>query len=306
MVSFILPAYKAKFLAQAIQSILNQSETNFELVIIDDASPENIKQIVDSFSDERITYYRNNVNIGGKSLVDQWNHCIKYAKGDYIVLAADDDLYHIDFLDKCLSLAKEYPQVDIIRTGVRQIDESNNLIGIDGILPEYCSKYQFLYYWINATAFTCIGNYMFKTEVLTQKKFIDFPYAFCSDAASCIAMAENGIANTAEMLFDFRISSIHLSSSKNHLIPKLKATTLFYTWLMNLNYSLPTNELDQFCYSNTQRDTLYAKCKYDYYNQVIKYLPFSKLDYIKKCELLNLKDKLVMGIRYFVNKILNK
>lgn len=303
MVSFILPAYKANFLSQAIESILNQSETNFELVIIDDASPENIKQIVDSFSDERITYYRNNVNIGGKSLVDQWNHCIKYAKGDYIVLAADDDLYHIDFLDKCLSLAKEYPQVDIIRTGVRQIDESNNLIGIDGILPEYCSKYQFLYYWVNATAFTCIGNYMFKSEVLKQKKFIDFPYAFCSDAASCIAMAENGIANTAEMLFDFRISSVHLSSSKNHLIPKLKSTTLFYTWLMNLNYSLPTNELDQFCYSNTQRDTLYAKCKYDYYNQVIKYLPAKQLGLIRDCSLLSKRDKVTMFIRYWADKI---
>ncbi|HAY3507528.1 glycosyltransferase family 2 protein [Elizabethkingia anophelis] len=304
MVSFILPAYKARFLSQAIDSILKQSYSDLELVIIDDASPENILDVVSSFDDSRISYYRNEKNLGGDSLVKQWNHSIKYAKGEYLILAADDDLYHPDFLKNCVALANKYPQVDLIRSGAEQIDENNVLIGIDGILPEYCSKYQYVYYWLNSTAFTCIGNYMFKASVLEKKQFIDFPFAFGSDTASTIDMAENGIANTEGMLFKFRISSIHLSSNKGRLKEKLEAITLLFTWLKNLNYNVPSNAIDKFCYDRIQWDSLYPKCKYDYYNLVIKYLPFSELSAIKKCELISKKDRFIMIFRYIKDKVM--
>ncbi|AJW64736.1 Spore coat polysaccharide biosynthesis protein SpsA [Elizabethkingia miricola] len=302
MVSFILPAYKAKFLKQAIESILLQSYSDFELIIVDDASPEPVQEVVSSFGDPRIKYYRNEQNIGGQSLVKQWNHSIRYAKGKYLVLAADDDLYYPDFLEKCIALAGKYPEADLIRTGVEQIDENNNIIGIDGILPQYCSKYQFVYYWLNAIVFTCIGNYMFKTEVIQKKQFIDFPFAFGSDTASTIDMAENGVANTEEMLFRFRISSIHLSSNKGRLKEKLEAITLLFTWLRNLNYAVPASPIDKFCYDRIQWPSLYPKCKYDYYNLVIKYLPLSKLHWVSKCELITIKDRIQVILRFFIKR----
>lgn len=89
--SFIMPTYKALYLSKAIDSILNQTYTSFELVIINDASPDNIKEIVQRYNDVRIIYLENEQNIGGKDLVSNWNHCIKYAKYDHIILATDDD-----------------------------------------------------------------------------------------------------------------------------------------------------------------------------------------------------------------------
>lgn len=305
LISFVLPAYKIRFLDQAIRSILNQSYSNIELVIVNDASPEHLEDVVDQFEDPRIKYYRNAENIGGKSLVAQWNHCINYAQGSYIVLAADDDIYEPDFAMNCISLANKYPEVDLIRSRVAQIDEMNELIGIDGVLPESCSKHQFLYYWINATAFTCIGNYMFKSTALLAKKFIDFPFGYGADVASAISLAENGVANTSEMLFNFRISTIQLSSSHEHLIPKLKATTMLYRWLMNLNYQVADNKLDIYCQQRTKHSALYLKCKYDYYNQVIKYLPFYKFYIIRNCDLLTAKDKVLMCFRFWVKKMIN-
>jgi glycosyltransferase involved in cell wall biosynthesis len=303
-VSFVLPAYKKRFFRQAIDSILAQSYTNFELIIVDDASPENLEEVVSEYTDSRITYYRNEQNIGGKSLVKQWNHCIQYAKGDYLVLAADDDLYHPEFLSKCVTLAEKYPQVDLIRTGAEQIDENNRLIGIDGILPEYCSKYQYVYCWLKATVFTCIGNYLFKTAVIQQKKFIDFPFALGSDTASTINMAENGVTNTAEMLFRFRISPIHLSSNRGILKEKQEAITLLFEFIRKLNYSLPANPYDRFCYDQIQWNSLYTKCKYDYYNLVIKYLPLSNIGWISNCKLLTAKDKLLMAVRFILRKLI--
>ncbi|RZF61678.1 glycosyltransferase family 2 protein [Sphingobacterium corticibacterium] len=305
-VSFVLPAYKAKFLKQAIDSILHQRYTNFELIIVDDASPENLKEIVDRYTDERISYYRNEKNLGGRNLVDQWNHCIQYANGEYIVLAADDDLYHEDYLQQCVALAQKYPDVDLIRARVAQIDEENQLIGIDGILPEFTSKYQYLHYWFAGVAFTCIGNYMFKAKPLKESQFINFPSAFCSDAATAIMMAEQGVANTAEMLFSFRISTIHLSSSRKHLKEKLHANTQFYKWLFALRYDKPKDPLDLYCYHRIAHHHIYNKCVYDYYNQVIKFLPVSKLGYMKYCTLLSAKDKKKMVLRYFFDKIFKR
>ena len=101
LISFVLPAYKAQFLQQAIDSILQQTYSNIELIIVDDCSPEHLEEIVATYSDNRISYYKNSENIGGRNLVEQWNHCIEYANGDYLVLAADDDLYQPDFVKEC-------------------------------------------------------------------------------------------------------------------------------------------------------------------------------------------------------------
>lgn len=286
-VSFILPAYKAKFLHDAIVSVFEQTYANFELVIVDDASPEAVEEVVDSFDDKRIRYFKNEKNLGGINLVNQWNHSITFAKGEYLVLAADDDIYEPNYLQSCIDLILKHPTVDIIRTGALQIDEDNNIIGANGILSELCSKYQFVYLWLHAVIFTCIGNYMFKTSVLKEKQFIDFPFAFGSDTASCINMADNGVLNTDKMLFKFRISSIHTSSNKGKLKEKLEANTKLFEWLRDLNYKVPSEQLDKFYYNRIQWHSLYSKCKYDYYNLVIKYLPMSKVGWIRQCKLLN-------------------
>lgn len=302
-VSFILPAYKAKFLGQAIQSILNQTYSNFELIIVDDDSPEELSKIVSTFDDPRISYYRNEKNIGGQSLVKQWNHCIQYGKGEYIVLAADDDIYHPDFLEEMIKLALKYPECDLLRTGVEKIDMNNNIIGLDGIIPEKCSVSGFIYYWKIGVTVTCIGNYMFKSHVLKSKQFIDFPFAYNSDLASTFYMAENGVASTSINLFKFRISNIHLSSSKKHLESKLNAVTQFYSWLKDFKIKETTDIYDGYYYKQISWEKLYIKCVYDYYNQVFKYLPLSDLNLVKKCTLLTPKDKIKMIIRYFMSKL---
>ncbi|MCD8236263.1 MAG: glycosyltransferase, partial [Prevotellaceae bacterium] len=264
-VSFVLPAYKAAFLRKAVDSILAQTYTDFELVIVNDASPENIEDIVLSYHDDRIRYYKNRENIGRKSLVAQWNHCIDYAKGEYLVLASDDDIYQPTFLEECVNLAMKYPEVDLIRSRVLQIDSNDSVIGVDALLPEWTSKYEYFYYWMTGSAFVCIGNFMFKSSALKSNRFIDFPCAFGADSASTIQLSQKGVANTKEMLFCFRSSSIHLSGSTVLYKEKLLANTMLFSFLYHLDYSLPENELDKFYFSFLTPTRLYEKCRYDYY-----------------------------------------
>ncbi|GAA4514883.1 glycosyltransferase family 2 protein [Sphingobacterium thermophilum] len=302
-VSFVLPAYKAKFLPQAIESILRQDYTNFELIVVDDASPENLLEIVNSYNDPRIKYYRNQQNIGRESLVKQWNHSIRHAEGDYLVLAADDDTYSPNYLSTMIQLANKFPEVDVFRGRVREIDEHDNILELDGLIPEYCTSTEFLYHWKRATILICIGNYMFRTKVIQEKGFVDFPSAFCTDITSIYNISTNGVCSTMEFVFNFRRSNIHLSGSNTQLEKKLEANNQFYQWLFDLKFPSPTSRDEAFMIKSFTRREIYIKCRYDFYNQVYKWLPLTKLGLIKRFRFLSLKDRMMMIVRYFFDRI---
>lgn len=305
--TFILPAYKARFLKEAIESISNQTCDDWELIIVDDASPEDLYSISKPYSErnEKIKYYRNKNNIGGTDLVAQWNHCLEYAKREYIILAADDDIYAPTFLEEIDVLTRKYPDVDLIRSRVLQIDEEDKPLWDDGTFEECQSKYQYLHDWLEGGMFTCIGNYVFRRSALMEVGgFMDFPCAFGSDIATPIALSKNGVAHTRDMLFMFRQSTIHLSDDSSKYIQKLAGITQLSKWLMTIDYEQPSNEEDAKAYAIKNNDYLHKKVVYDYFNLVIKNVPFVKLYYyLKQCKLATNKDKTMMVLRWYKRRI---
>ena len=211
--SFVMPAYKARYLFQAIESILNQSYRHLELIIVNDASPENIKDIVDQFSDIRIKYIENEKNIGGNDLVANWNHCISYANNDYIILATDDDSFEPDFLYEAVKLIKKYPSINLIRSGVKKLNNNNQIIDIEFPLKEFMNSREFTLCWAKGYMISCVSNYIFKRNKLIESGgFISFPLAHFSDDATALTIAENGVANIPKNCTNFRVSEINLSN----------------------------------------------------------------------------------------------
>lgn len=304
-ISFIMPAWKARFMHEAIASIIAQTNKDWELVVIDDCSPEPLRKIVEDFGDPRIRYVRNEQNLGGKNLVRQWNHCITFAKGEYIVLAADDDLYRPTFCEECIRLANKYPEVDLIHSSVEQIDEEGKHLWDDSILPEFTNKYEYLNWWVTGRSFTCIGNFAFKRTALQEiGGFIDFPCAFGSDIATPIALSRNGVANTSEMLFCFRQSTQHLSADSSRFKEKLEAISQLSEWLQAIDYEIPNNPEDKAFYEVKNTDYLHKKAVYDYFNLVIRFIPATRLpEYLKLCRLATFKDKFMMILRWIKRKI---
>ena len=304
-VSFIMPAWKSRFLQEAIASIIAQTSPDWELVVVDDCSPEPLRDIVEAFDDPRIRYVRNEQNLGGKNLVRQWNHCITFAKGDYIVLAADDDIYRPTFCEECSRLANKYPEVDLIHTSVEQIDEEGKHLWDDSILPEFTNKYEYLNWWVTGRSFTCIGNFAFeRTALLEMGGFIDFPCAFGSDIATPIALSRNGVANTSEMLFCFRQSNQHLSADSSRFKEKLEAISQLSEWLQAIDYESPDNPIDKAFYEVKNPQYLHRKVVFDYFNLVIRFVPAAKLpEYLKLCRLATSRDKFMMVLRWIKRKI---
>jgi len=95
-VSVCIPTYRgANFLAETIRSVLGQTLTDLELLVLDDASPDDTAGVVAQLADPRLSYIRNESNIGAQA---NWNRCLSVARGRYIKILPHDDLLH----PKCL------------------------------------------------------------------------------------------------------------------------------------------------------------------------------------------------------------
>ena len=98
MVTIAIPAYKTDFLTEAISSALSQTYADIEVIVVDDASPNDVQGVVAGFSDCRLSYHRNEKNLGKDDPSRNWNECLKYAKGEFICILCDDDIYHPEFV----------------------------------------------------------------------------------------------------------------------------------------------------------------------------------------------------------------
>lgn len=125
-ISVIMPVYNAeKYVKESIDSILAQSFTDFELIIIDDCGQDHSMQYVKGYDDPRIIILENDANRG---IAYSRNAGIKAASGELIALMDDDDIapknrfeLEVEYLDK-------YPDVDVVGGGELWIDESGNII----------------------------------------------------------------------------------------------------------------------------------------------------------------------------------
>jgi len=126
-VSVCLPTYNgARFIHSAIESVLNQSFADFELIVCDDASTDSTLELVCGIHDERLHVYRNSDRLG---LVGNWNRCLELISGDYVVLMHQDDLMHVNNLAHKVALLDGYPAVGFVYSNIRRIDESGSVIG---------------------------------------------------------------------------------------------------------------------------------------------------------------------------------
>jgi glycosyltransferase involved in cell wall biosynthesis len=109
LVSVIIPTYnRAGSLKEAVKSVLGQTYTDFELLILDDSSTDNTADIVAGFKDSRIKYMKHQCNIG---LVSNWTYGISSAQGVYFCILGDDDVYRPEFLSRRVKTFYEWPDI---------------------------------------------------------------------------------------------------------------------------------------------------------------------------------------------------
>lgn len=127
LVSIILPVYNGeKYLSQSIESCLNQTFKNIELIIVNDCSTDNTLSIANQYAekDNRVKVISNVVN---KKLPASLNIGHNEAKGDFITWTSDDNFYELDALEKLLKSLLEQ-EADIVYSNIFLIDNLGNRI----------------------------------------------------------------------------------------------------------------------------------------------------------------------------------
>jgi len=133
--SVVMPVHNGdRFLKEAIDSILNQTFTNFEFIIIDDGSTDKSAEIINSYTDQRIRYYKNKENLGiSKSL----NVGIGLAEADYIARMDSDDICYTDRLQKQYDFISAHPDGSFYTCYAQEVTEDRKIIALSRFNPQH-------------------------------------------------------------------------------------------------------------------------------------------------------------------------
>jgi glycosyltransferase involved in cell wall biosynthesis len=121
-----MPAYNCeKYISQAIDSIINQTHKNFELLIADDCSSDNTKSIIDAYDDKRIKTFHNEINLG---YLQASNKLFAICQGEFITFQDADDCSDITRLEKLVFFLENNPSIHAVGSNIIKIDINNNFI----------------------------------------------------------------------------------------------------------------------------------------------------------------------------------
>ena len=162
LVSIVMPAYNAeKFVVEAIESILNQTYTNIELLISDDKSTDNTRKLIEQFSDPRVKFYHNDHNEG---YLKTCNHLFLKCKGELITFQDADDFSEPDRIQEQVSVLNDDLSLYFCGTWYKRISVSGEVIEF----VEKPTDYESILECLKTKNGFCGATLMFRREILTK------------------------------------------------------------------------------------------------------------------------------------------
>ena len=133
-ISIVIPAYnQAVYLPESVQSVLNQTVADFEVIIVDDGSTDNTREVALSFNDQRIYYiFQENAGLSAAR-----NTGIRNASGDYLLFLDSDDLLMPNALELHLAAKARHPQAGLFVGGWVKINSSGSPLSEEQAPPQY-------------------------------------------------------------------------------------------------------------------------------------------------------------------------
>lgn len=233
LVTVFMPAFNGEaYIEKAIQSVLDQSFTNFELLIINDGSTDGTLEIIGKFTDPRIRLVHND---GNKGLTFTRNRGIEEAKGQYIAILDCDDIAMPDRLKAQITFLDSNPEIAICGGQAITIDESgkqtgdlNVIAGEKNISPEL----------VFHNTFTNSTLMIKRSAMLEAGGYRDYSPAEDYDLSYRIAL-HHPVANLNEVLVAYRLHSNNISKAQHE---KALSAELRIIENIHTNLGIPTNE----------------------------------------------------------------
>lgn len=214
LVSIIMSVYNTeKYVEQAIQSILDQTHTNLEFIIIDDGSTDRSDEIMRAYTDPRIVYAPNE---GNKKIVYSFNKGLDLAKGDYIVFLGSDDYSIPERLAKQVAFLQQNKEVGFVGSDVRFVNMRGEYS--DNQISYHATPFEVEVIMLFKNFF-CASAVMFKREAIGDLRFDpEFPVA--EDYDLYLRIFERGWkpANIQEPLTIYRIHDFNITYTAKDLV----------------------------------------------------------------------------------------
>lgn len=201
-VSVIVPVYNTeKYLKKSIDSLLKQNFEDYEIIVINDLSPDNAEEIIKSYNDKKIVYIKNKTN---KGIGYNRNLGIKKAKGEYVCFIDSDDYVKEDFISKMYNYSKEN-NLDLCVCDYVNVDEDGNK------LKEF-----------NLSDF-CITNYEENNKILCEINLAPWNKLYKKDM-----LVKNKIEFSETLKYE-DLSFVALSIKNSKKIGKINEQLNYYT-----------------------------------------------------------------------------
>jgi glycosyltransferase involved in cell wall biosynthesis len=187
-ISVVVPAYNAEsYIAESIKSVLQQSFTNWELIIIDDGSTDNTAEIANTFlTDHRITLIKQ----ANKGVSAARNAGIRAAKGGYITFLDADDTYLPSNLSEKYSVFVNNGAIDFVYCDMMQCDEKlNDERIIKGVSPD--NLFTKVMQWPGDTIPGLSSNIMVKAPLMQERFLFDENLSNCADRYMKILLSKS-------------------------------------------------------------------------------------------------------------------
>lgn len=212
LVSIIMPVYNVeRFLMAAIDSALNQTYEQFELILINDASTDRSKKICLSQTDERVRFIDNPHNMG---VLRSRNIALAHSKGDYIAWLDSDDLAMPDRLRKQVAFLEANPGYSMCGSWYHEIDGDDERIR-SCYLPTKDADLRS--YLLLANGF-CNSSSMVRGNLMRQLKFSE-DFEVAEDYDLWYRISKSGkLANLPEFLTEYRVHGNNISIRKKELM----------------------------------------------------------------------------------------
>jgi glycosyltransferase involved in cell wall biosynthesis len=229
LISIIMPVYNAEiYLRTAIDSVLNQTYSNFEFIILNDASTDNSADVIKSYTDARIKYFEYSENEG---YVVRLNQGIDYSKGEFVARMDSDDICSPNRLLKQVSFLSQRSEVVLCGTYFKLISSTGKEIG-SGKRYSSCNLIKFKLLFSNPI---CHPSVMFRRNVLEEVGLYDPLKKPAEDYDLWTRIIKHHqIENLPEYLFYYRVhtSSVsHLHGSEQRKKAFSSGINYFTNWI---------------------------------------------------------------------------
>ncbi|UXN58945.1 glycosyltransferase [Phyllobacterium zundukense] len=180
-ISVIMPSYNhQEFIAEAITSVLNQTISSIQLIIVDDGSSDGSASVIRSFTDERIVFKQLPSNLGA---CEALNIGLSLSEADLVAVCNSDDRWHKDKLQRQLRVMQERPDIGAVFTNVQWIDANGAFIPADSLTPYHAvfqqanrSRQEWLKTIIERGNCLCHPSVLLKKEIFSKVGAYDNRY----------------------------------------------------------------------------------------------------------------------------------